>query len=163
MKSATRVASLCTIDRPTRDTTIDNDQPVRALISHAPACDARGARRLLLDGALGPARKGGHDRRIHPHHARGRVRHLSLRKFGRSRRRVFLAGRLFVRRLAISAVTLDKVDGAFAITTVHLDVTARIPGADPAAFQTAAANAKAGCPVSKLFNAKITMDAKLED
>ena len=60
------------------------------------------------------------------------------------------------------AVTLDKVDGAFAITTVHLDVTAKIPGANPEAFQTAAANAKAGCPVSKLLNAKITMDAKLE-
>ena len=61
-----------------------------------------------------------------------------------------------------AAVTLDKVDGAFAITAVHLDVTAKIPGANADAFQTAAANAKAGCPVSKLFNAKITMDAKLE-
>ena len=44
---------------------------------------------------------------------------------------------------------------------MHLDVTAKIPGADPAAFQTAAANAKAGCPISRLLKAEITMDAKL--
>ena len=61
-----------------------------------------------------------------------------------------------------AAVRLEKVEGGFAITSVHLDVTARIPGADEAAFATAAANAKAGCPVSKLLNAEITMDAKLE-
>jgi len=41
-------------------------------------------------------------------------------------------------------------------------VTARVPGAAAAAFETAAGNAKAGCPVSRLFNAEITMDAKLE-
>jgi osmotically inducible protein OsmC len=46
---------------------------------------------------------------------------------------------------------------------VHLDVTARIPGAKKEAFETAANNAKAGCPVSKLFKATITMDAKLEN
>ena len=61
-----------------------------------------------------------------------------------------------------ATVTLDKVEGGFAITTVHLDVTVRIPGADQAAFDTAAQNAKAGCPVSKLLKAEITMDAKLE-
>ena len=61
-----------------------------------------------------------------------------------------------------STVTLDKVDGGFAVTTVHLDVTVRIPGADQAAFETAAKNAKEGCPISKLLNAEITMDAKLE-
>jgi osmotically inducible protein OsmC len=61
-----------------------------------------------------------------------------------------------------ATVTLDKVDGGFAITSVHLDVTVRIPGADPAAFETAANNAKAGCPISKLLNTNITMDAKLE-
>lgn len=61
-----------------------------------------------------------------------------------------------------ATVTLDKTDSGFAITTVHLDVTARIPGAEQAAFETAANNAKAGCPVSKLLNAEITMDAKLE-
>jgi osmotically inducible protein OsmC len=59
-------------------------------------------------------------------------------------------------------VTLEKGDGGFAVTAVHLDVTARIPGADRAAFEKAANNAKAGCPVSKLLNAKITMEAKLE-
>ena len=62
-----------------------------------------------------------------------------------------------------AAVRLQKVEGGFAITSVHLDVTARIPGADEAAFSTAAANAKAGCPISKLLNAEITMDAKLEN
>jgi osmotically inducible protein OsmC len=61
-----------------------------------------------------------------------------------------------------AAVSLEKVDGGFAITKVHLDVVARIPGADQAAFDTAASNAKAGCPVSKLFKADITMSAKLE-
>ncbi|HYH01393.1 MAG TPA: OsmC family protein [Terriglobales bacterium] len=48
------------------------------------------------------------------------------------------------------------------ITTIHLDVRAKIPGADAARFQEAAEAAKAGCPVSKVLNAKITMDAKLE-
>lgn len=61
-----------------------------------------------------------------------------------------------------AAVRLEKLDSGFAITKIHLDVTAKIPGADDAAFQTAAANAKAGCPISKLFNAEITMDARLE-
>ncbi|MDQ3254797.1 MAG: OsmC family protein [Acidobacteriota bacterium] len=61
-----------------------------------------------------------------------------------------------------ATVTLDKTDGGFAITAVHLDVTARIPGADQGAFETAANNAKAGCPVSKVLNAQITMNAKLE-
>jgi len=61
-----------------------------------------------------------------------------------------------------ATVTLEKGEGGFAITAVHLDVSARIPGAKKEAFDTAAANAKAGCPVSKLFKATITMDAKLE-
>jgi osmotically inducible protein OsmC len=61
-----------------------------------------------------------------------------------------------------AAVSLEKTDAGFSITKVHLDVTARIPGADESAFQTAANNAKAGCPVSRLLNAEITMDAKLE-
>ena len=61
-----------------------------------------------------------------------------------------------------ASVTLDKVEGGFAITTVHLEVKARIPGADEAAFMTAANNAKAGCPISKLLNAEITMNASLE-
>ncbi len=67
-------------------------------------------------------------------------------------------------RIATEAtVTLEKLESGFAITTVHLQVTARVPGASPDAFNKAAENAKAGCPVSKLLNAKITMDAKLEE
>jgi len=61
-----------------------------------------------------------------------------------------------------ATVTLEKAAGGFAITAVHLDLTAKIPGADPQAFNKAAENAKSGCPVSKLFNAKITLDKKLE-
>jgi osmotically inducible protein OsmC len=61
-----------------------------------------------------------------------------------------------------AAVKLEKVGEAFAITAVHLDVTAKVPGADQEAFETAANNAKAGCPVSKVLNAEITMEARLE-
>lgn len=61
-----------------------------------------------------------------------------------------------------AAVRLEKLEDGFAITKVHLDVTAKIPGADKDAFMTAANNAKAGCPISKLLKAEITMDAKLE-
>ena len=61
-----------------------------------------------------------------------------------------------------AAVSLDKVGEGFAITAVHLTVKAKVPGADAAQFQTAANNAKAGCPVSKVLNATITMDATLE-
>ena len=59
-------------------------------------------------------------------------------------------------------VTLDKTDAGFTVTSVHLDVIAKIPGADKAKFETAANNAKAGCPISRLLNTTITMDAKLE-
>jgi len=59
-------------------------------------------------------------------------------------------------------VTLEKVGEGFAITASHLTVTAKIPGADDAKFQEIATKAKSGCPVSKLLNATITMDAKLE-
>jgi osmotically inducible protein OsmC len=62
-----------------------------------------------------------------------------------------------------AAVRLEKTDAGFSITKVHLDVRARVPGADDAAFETAANNAKAGCPVSRLFNAEITLDAKLAE
>lgn len=61
-----------------------------------------------------------------------------------------------------ATVSLEQKDGGFAITAVHLDVAARIPGADAKAFDKAANAAKAGCPVSKVLNAQITMDAKLE-
>jgi lipoyl-dependent peroxiredoxin len=61
-----------------------------------------------------------------------------------------------------AAVSLEKQDKGFAITAVHLDVSAKVPGADPKAFEKAADAAKAGCPVSKVLNAKISMNAKLE-
>ncbi len=61
-----------------------------------------------------------------------------------------------------ATVSLDKDGDGFTIKAVHLDVTAKIPGADQAAFEKATAAAKAGCPVSKLLKAEITMDAKLE-
>jgi osmotically inducible protein OsmC len=61
-----------------------------------------------------------------------------------------------------AAVSLEKQDAGFAITAVHLDVTARIPGGDQQAFERAANNAKSGCPVSKVLNAEITMEARLE-
>jgi len=61
-----------------------------------------------------------------------------------------------------ATVQLEKIEEAFAITSVHLDVTARVPGADQQAFETAANNAKAGCPVSKVLKAEITMEARLE-
>jgi len=57
---------------------------------------------------------------------------------------------------------MEKLDSGWAITAIHLDVKAKIPNADDAAFQKAAADAKAGCPVSKVLNAQITMSAKLE-
>ena len=60
-----------------------------------------------------------------------------------------------------AAVTLDKTDGGFSITKVHLEVSVRAPGADRAKFEAAAAKAKTGCPVSKVLNAAITMNAKL--
>ena len=60
-----------------------------------------------------------------------------------------------------AAVTLEKVDAGWAVTAVHLDVDARIPGADQAKFDKAANDAKTGCPISRLLNAKITMNAKL--
>src|SRR4028118_587858 len=61
-----------------------------------------------------------------------------------------------------AAVTLENVASGWEVTKVHLDVVARIAGADQAAFDTAAKNAKEGCPISKLLKAEITMDAKLE-
>jgi osmotically inducible protein OsmC len=58
-------------------------------------------------------------------------------------------------------VTLEKQDDGFAITSVHLTLKAKIPGADNAKFQELAGKAKAGCPVSKLLNTNITLDAAL--
>lgn len=61
-----------------------------------------------------------------------------------------------------ASVTLDKTDAGFTISAVHLEVAARVPGADRQAFAKVADGAKAGCPVSRVLNAAITMDAKLE-
>ncbi|HTD24637.1 MAG TPA: OsmC family protein [Terriglobales bacterium] len=60
-----------------------------------------------------------------------------------------------------ATLTLQKLESGFTITKVHLDVTAKIPGVDKAAFEKAAQDAKSGCPVSKVLKAEITMDAKL--
>jgi osmotically inducible protein OsmC len=60
-----------------------------------------------------------------------------------------------------ATVTLEKTEGGFAITKVHLDVAVKAPGADRAKFNEAAQKAKAGCPLSKVLKAEITMDAKL--
>lgn len=74
--------------------------------------------------------------------------------------------------LGAAGLTADEIDtsaqvtvvpdgGGFTITAVHLTVKAAIPGTDEASFQKIAAAAKAGCPVSKVLNAEITMDATL--
>jgi osmotically inducible protein OsmC len=63
---------------------------------------------------------------------------------------------------ATANVTLEKLDSGWTVTASHLDVKARIPGADRAKFETAANNAKEGCPISKLLKANITMSADLE-
>lgn len=61
-----------------------------------------------------------------------------------------------------AVVTLEKVDAGFAITKIHLNLVAKVPGAGKDAFDTAVNNAKVGCPVSKLFNAEISLTSKLE-
>lgn len=58
-------------------------------------------------------------------------------------------------------VTLEQVEGGYAITAVHLTLKAKIPGADQATFERLSAMAKAGCPVSKVLKAEITLDATL--
>jgi osmotically inducible protein OsmC len=62
-----------------------------------------------------------------------------------------------------ASVTLEKDGSGFKVTEVHLDVKASVPGASQAKFDQIANEAKVGCPVSKLFNAKIVMTAKLKD
>jgi len=61
-----------------------------------------------------------------------------------------------------ASVKLEKTDAGFTITEVHLNVAARVPGASQEQFETATNNAKAGCPVSRVLNAKITLEATLE-
>jgi osmotically inducible protein OsmC len=60
-----------------------------------------------------------------------------------------------------AALTFEKVGENFTITKIHLELRAKIPNADEAKFQKAAADAKAGCPVSRVLKAEITLDAKL--
>jgi lipoyl-dependent peroxiredoxin len=59
-------------------------------------------------------------------------------------------------------ITLEQKDGGFAITESHLELKAKVPGATAEAFEKATKAAETGCPVSKLFNTKITLDAHLE-
>src|ERR1700704_1201464 len=64
-------------------------------------------------------------------------------------------------RIATTAtVTLEKTAGGFEVTSSHLDLTAKIPGATQEAFDKAAGNAKAGCPISKLLKTNITLTSK---
>jgi lipoyl-dependent peroxiredoxin len=58
-------------------------------------------------------------------------------------------------------VTLEQVDGGWAVTSSHLTLRAKVPGADDATFQQLAGKAKAGCPISKLLKTEISLDAKL--
>ena len=60
-----------------------------------------------------------------------------------------------------ATLTMEKLEAGWTITAIHLDVVGKVPGATDAKFQELAGNAKSGCPVSKVLNAKITMDAKL--
>ena len=60
-----------------------------------------------------------------------------------------------------AAVTLEKTDAGFTVTKSQLDLVARVPGADKAAFDKAAENAKAGCPISRLLKAEISLNSKL--
>jgi len=62
-----------------------------------------------------------------------------------------------------ATITMDKTDAGWTVTESHLDVAARVPGVDPAKFTAAANAAKAGCPISRLLKANVTMDAKLEE
>jgi osmotically inducible protein OsmC len=73
------------------------------------------------------------------------------------------AAGLTAERIDVTAtISLEKLESGFTITESHLELKAKVPGASQAAFDTATANAKAGCPVSKLFNTKITLNAALE-
>ena len=62
---------------------------------------------------------------------------------------------------AKATLDFDKTDAGWTVKSIHLDVTAKVPGADPAKFQAAAEGAKKNCPISRLLNTQITMSAKL--
>lgn len=61
-----------------------------------------------------------------------------------------------------AVVSLEKLDSGFAITAIALTLRAKVPGATPEQFAELAGKAKAGCPVSKLLKAEISLDAQLE-
>ncbi len=60
-----------------------------------------------------------------------------------------------------ATITLEKLESGFSITRSHLDVTVKAPGADAAKFNETAQKAKAGCVLSKVLKAEISMDARL--
>jgi len=73
------------------------------------------------------------------------------------------AANLTAERLATTAVvTMEKVEAGWTVTGIHLSVKGKVPNADKAAWDKATEAAKAGCPISRLLNTTITMDAKLE-
>jgi osmotically inducible protein OsmC len=73
------------------------------------------------------------------------------------------AANLVPERLATTAtVTMEKLEAGWSVTGVHLSVKGKVPKADAAAWEKATAAAKTGCPISKLLNTTITMDANLE-
>lgn len=73
------------------------------------------------------------------------------------------AANLVAEQLATTAtVTMEKLDAGWTVTGIHLEVKGKVPKADRAAWEKATQDAKAGCPISKLLNTTITMDAKLE-
>lgn len=63
----------------------------------------------------------------------------------------------------LATLTMEQQEGGFTITAMHLDLTAKVLGIDPDKFAEIAAGAKANCPVSKVLNSAISLDAKLVD
>jgi lipoyl-dependent peroxiredoxin len=59
-------------------------------------------------------------------------------------------------------MTFEKFETGWTVTQIHLEVKGKVPKADAAAWEKAATAAKTGCPISRLLNASITMDARLE-
>lgn len=73
------------------------------------------------------------------------------------------AANLVAEQLSTTAtVTMEKLDAGWTVTGIHLEVKGKVPKADRAAWEKATQDAKAGCPISRLMNTTITMDAKLE-
>jgi len=60
-----------------------------------------------------------------------------------------------------ATLDFDKTDAGWSVKSIHLDVTAKVPSADPTKFQAAAEAAKKNCPISRLLNTQITLSAKL--